>query len=131
MSGQHERQGPPPDSGPVALVTTTAFLVLHLKIPIKIADLSTFAGTMLAMIISHKALNRVPHLLRLAPANSRRLLGMFRECKYAPTYSKGGLLFPFPDIDAPDCLKSAEDLNTALQTRMVFHVCHVFMVFEY
>ena len=87
------------DSGPVALVTTTAFPVLHLKIPIKIADLSSFAETTLAMIISHKALHRVTRLLRLIPVSSRMLLGMFLsaqgvtddnllECKYASTWSR-------------------------------------------
>ena len=80
MPSQQEQQGPPPDSGPVALVTTTGFPVLHLKIPIKIPDLSTFAEAALAMIISHMALHRVTCLLRLVPANSRCLLGMFRGC---------------------------------------------------
>ena len=108
------------DSGPVALVTTTAFPVLHLKIPIRIADLSSFAETTLAMIISHKALHRVTRLLRLIPVSSRMLLGMFLraqgvtdanllECKYASTYTEGGSMFTFPDIDDTKFPKSEED----------------------
>ena len=113
------------DSGPVALVTTTAFPVLHLKIPIKIADLSYFAETTLAMIISHKALHRVTRLLRLIPVSSRMLLGMFLsaqgvtdanllECRYASTYTKGGSTHAFPDIDDTKFPKSEEDLSIVM-----------------
>ena len=124
MSGQQERQAAT-DSGPVALVTTTAFPVLHLKIPIRIADLSSFAETTLVMIISHKALHRVTRLLRLIPVNSQLLLRMFLsaqgvtdanllECKYASTYTKGGSTFPFPDFDVTEFPKSEEDLCTVM-----------------
>ena len=61
----------------VAMIQASAFPVLHLKPPIKIADLSTFAEDTLAMVISHKAPNRLMRLLKLIPVISRCLLGMF------------------------------------------------------
>ena len=67
------------DSKQVAMITSASFPVLYLKIPIKIADLSTFAENTLAMIISHKALHKMTHLLKLIPLNSRCLLGMFLD----------------------------------------------------
>ena len=83
------------------MITSAAFPVLYLKIPIKIVGLSTFAQNTLAMIISHKALHKMAHLLGLIPVSSYCLLGMLLksqgvkdanlpECKYATTYDKGG-----------------------------------------
>ena len=72
------------DPTQVGMVPVSAFPVLHLKPPVKIADLSTFAAGTLGMILPHKALRKMTCLLKLTPINSRCLLSMPVQPQHQP-----------------------------------------------
>ena len=78
MSNMDKLRQPVHDSTQVSAVYTATFPVLHLKHPIKLADLSRFAKDTLAMMISHHGLHRMTRL-KLILLNSRFLLGMFLD----------------------------------------------------